>query len=185
MEMQQQLEAAYEGLHLSPSGGGGPELDAESADASLDTVGAVLRHLSTILICPCSERLEVGLLIAAACISVLDVHSAIVVRSGARRPSSRGLEPAAAPEESAALLWDAISLSAGGDGGGKPEEEKGAVLVRVLEELTKMATVVCQFIKRYRGGGGEANFEGILHAVAAYLKERLQVARDDTARRLL
>ena len=187
MTLQQQLEAAQESPAFL-SGRDGGQMDRRSADAAMEIVGSAFRQLSTILICPCSERLEVGLLVAAACISILDVYGVIVSNLAAQPLSQSGMSASAMTmEDDDALHWNMMELS--GSSSCKLFIEdfgEDVLLVRVMGELSKMATVVMQFTNRYRGGRSEeGNSEELLYAVATDLRNRLQTIKDEMTGRLL
>jgi hypothetical protein len=181
MALQQQLEAAHE----RPAFLSG-QMDARGADAAMEIVSSAFRQLSTILICPCSERLEVGLLVAAACISILDVYGVIISSSAVRPLSQSGMSTSTMTMEDDAMQWNMMDLS--GSNSCKlfiEDFEEDVLLVRVMSELSKMATVVMQFTKRYRGNPDEGDSSELLYAVATYLRNRLQTIKDETTGRLL
>jgi hypothetical protein len=76
----------------------------------------------------------------------------------------------------------ASSLTGGGG------SRKDLMLVHVLGELSKLATVVYQFTKRYGAGAGAGPAASseceILQDLAAFLKSRLKAVGDETAARL-
>ncbi|KAH6613409.1 hypothetical protein F5144DRAFT_587572 [Chaetomium tenue] len=222
MVTQRQLESAIGRVsatvtvtHAQPSGPWTAEV-VQAAETALQTAGAAMRSMSTTLICPCSERLETGIMLSAACLSILDLYGAIVSRFTARPPplcaitaSQQQQSPLMAilSNSSSAvdgggggggggnsglgLLWDDVLPSfcgPGGDALARYGQKEDQLLVHVLGELAKLATVVYQFTNRYRDGVGQAQPGSsemeILKDLAALLKYRLKAAGDETAAKL-
>jgi hypothetical protein len=174
----------------------------QTAEAAMQTAGQAMRRMSTTLICPCSERLETGMIVSAACLSILDLYSAIVSRFTARPPCTAS--------HHSPLMAIMSSRTVGVDGGGgglglslddvllsfsPPDDallhcgkKEDLILVQVLGELSKLATVVYQFTNRYKTGAGQAQPGSsemeILQGLAELLKSRLKAAADETAAKL-
>ena len=185
MGLQQQLEAAYETPALLSMREGG-QMEEKGTDAAMETAGSALRQLSTMLICPCSERLEVGLLVAAACNSILDVYNVIIRSSAAQPLSLSDMSAWTMTMVDDVLDCNMISLPESSSGTLCFDDfEEDILLVRVMGELAKMATVIIQFTKRYKARcSGNADSSDLLYAVATYLRKRLQTIKDETTGRL-
>jgi hypothetical protein len=187
----------------------------QAAEAALQTAGAAMRRMSTTLICPCSERLETGVIVSAACLSILDLYGVVVSCSTARPPPPTYAVTTSQQQQSPlmAIMSNSTSAGDGGSGGSKNgglgllwddvlpsfsghrdallqcgQRKEDQLLVHILEELAKLATVVYQFTNRYRVGvrqaqPGSSEME-ILKGLAAFLKYRLKAAGDETAAKL-
>ncbi|KAH6624378.1 hypothetical protein B0J18DRAFT_177052 [Chaetomium sp. MPI-SDFR-AT-0129] len=84
MAVQSQLESALTSASVSIPHSRFGSVRAGSVENSrtvIQVASAAMRKLSTILICPCSGRLETGVLISAACLSILDLYGGVVRRS--------------------------------------------------------------------------------------------------------
>ncbi|KAH6851188.1 hypothetical protein B0I37DRAFT_353558 [Chaetomium sp. MPI-CAGE-AT-0009] len=201
MTTQRELESATNRLSSTYAPTGPWAADTvQAAEAAMQTAGAAMRRMSTTLICPCSEKLETGVIVSAACLSILDLYGAIVSRFTTRpmctasqhsplmaiMSNTSGVDGGGSGLE---LLWGDVlpSFSAPGDAlrCGQKEDH---MLLHVLGELAKLATVVCQFTNRYRPGVGQAQPGSsemeILQGLAALLKYRLKGAGEDTAAKL-
>jgi len=73
------------------SGTSANEMEMETIDAPMRNVSRAVRCISAILVCPCSQKTDVGLLAAAVCTSILDTYESIF-RSCIPRESARVLE---------------------------------------------------------------------------------------------
>lgn len=194
MALQEQLEDGSTRLcSSSPSmlGGGGRRFPMEfmrSVDGALETLSSACNRLSTVLICTCSERLEVGLLVATVCISMLDMYGAIVRYSAT---SSQELTGTSAGENDAFQQWNLLDLTTNShkrraslmelDRG--PPAEESPILDRVFEELPKVGSLVLQFSKRYRAvnapDGAMTGSTELLYALASYARVRLQNVKNE------
>jgi Fungal Zn(2)-Cys(6) binuclear cluster domain/Aflatoxin regulatory protein len=174
MDMLQQLDLTNAKLQAGAIAG--LHIDAQTLGAAIHTVTTTFRRLPTILICPCSERSDVGLLAAAVCVTTLDVHG-IILSNSTRRNKEQ-------PSPTVLLLedppsWDRMDLCTEYFGV-RPEEEEGTT-IRALAELAKVAKVVLQFTKRYSDRDRDRNAAGedlcspdFLPALATFLRCRLQ-----------
>jgi hypothetical protein len=140
-------------------------------------ITAVLYRLSTILICPCSERAEVGMLLSAICISIIDMHAAAIVDFARYQPPPVVLDQTA--------VWKIPGF----ESHRSPEHE--ATATRVLEELSQVATLMLQFTERYNDGNRSLNYSNgiksgselpaeLLPSIATFLREKLQQITCDT-----
>ncbi|MCJ1332275.1 hypothetical protein MMC10_008967 [Thelotrema lepadinum] len=143
------------------------------------TVTEACQRLLTILVCPCSEQTEVALLVASACISLMDVvHGSIGATSSQGSPNltlaSHGLS------EQDLLLWprpQSSACSSSSDG----QSQVG--------DLFKIAKVILEFTDRYcqdTKGGPRCEHTGwVVAPVAALLRSRLQSVTQGATRRLV
>lgn len=67
------------------------EMEMETIDAPMKTVSMAIKCISTILVCPCSQKTDVCLLSATVCTAILDKYGGIF-RNCAPRDSARVLE---------------------------------------------------------------------------------------------
>ncbi|KAJ5794714.1 hypothetical protein N7457_001313 [Penicillium paradoxum] len=169
MDLFSELEVPNEQLRRSSL------VDTCLANSTAQTIIAVLRRLFTILICPCSERAEVGMLIYAICMTIVDMHAMTITKS-VRNDSSPP-----PPVLGRTGLWDDHGASA------QETPESEAVAMLVLGELSKMAKLVLQFIERYSEDveGKQRLPEGhdipidFLPALGNLMRERLQQITND------
>lgn len=137
------------------------------------------QRLLTILVCPCSEQAEVALLVASACISLMDVvHDSVGANCSQGSPSlalvSHGLsEPDAVP-------WPRPPSSAHSSCSDGPSQ---------LGDLFKIAKVILEFTDRYcqdtKGGPRCEHTSWVVAPVAALLRCRLQSVTEGATRRLV
>jgi hypothetical protein len=73
------------------SGTSASEMETETIDAPMRTVSTAIKCISTILVCPCSQKTDVGLLAAAVCTAILDTYGSIF-RNCTPREGARVLE---------------------------------------------------------------------------------------------
>ncbi|KAJ5900053.1 hypothetical protein N7495_004797 [Penicillium taxi] len=165
MDLFSELEVPTERIrHLS-------SIDASQLNLTAQTITAVFRRLSTILICPCSERTEIGMLISAICMTIIDIHAMTLAKSAFNNPSPT--HPTVIRDDHGAIAQES------------PENE--ATAMRVLRELSKVAKLVLQFTERYCGDdrGPQVHLEGngmpleILPTLASLIRERLHKITSD------
>lgn len=137
------------------------------------------QRLLTILVCPCSEQAEVALLVASACISLMDVvHGSVGANSSQGSPSltllSHGLS------EQDLLPWPRPQSSA------RSSTNDGQ---SQLGDLFKIAKVILEFTDRYsqdtKGGPRWEHTSWVVAPVAALLRCRLQSVTQGATRRLV
>ncbi|CAP93644.1 hypothetical protein E8E15_009243 [Penicillium rubens] len=152
-------------------------VDASLLRTTAQTITAAFHRLSTILTCPCSERAEVGMLISAICMSIIDMH-AVTISTFAKDQPPTGLPSQQTPCESS---------SAGSHR--SPEHE--AIAMQAFTELSELARLIVQLTERYDEGNGALNRNGLgkvselptdtLPGMATCLRERFQqIANDAT-----
>ena len=143
------------------------------------TATEACQRLLTILVCPCSEQAEVALLVASACISLMDVvHGSVGANCSQESPSlalvSQGLS------EPDAVSWPrppSSVRSSCSDGQSQ------------LGDLFKIAKVVLEFTDRYcqdtKDGPRWEHTSWVVAPVAALLRCRLQSVTEGATRRLV
>ena len=172
MNMLQHLNTTSMQQPSSATSAGEPE--APAIDALINTVSMAIKRVSTILVCPCSQRTDVGLLAAAVCAAILDIYGNIFHNSvGSDAQCSSTNKPTY------------TTMFAGDDGTRDVDKidmcteslQHGpmaqATIMRVLKELSKVANLVMQFTKRYNQDAKDCSPD-FLPALAASLKSRLK-----------
>lgn len=143
------------------------------------TATEACQRLLTILVCPCSEQAEVGLLVASACILLMDM-----VHGSVRPNSNQGLTSLALVShglsEPDILPWPrppSSSHSSSSDGQGQ------------LGDLFKIAKVILEFTDRYsqdtKGGLRLEHTSWVVAPVAALLRSQLQSVTQGATKRLV
>ncbi|KAF2835763.1 hypothetical protein M501DRAFT_289531 [Patellaria atrata CBS 101060] len=129
--------------------------DPPSVHVILNLASVCIRRISKILICPCSQKTEVGLLVAVVCNAILDVYTASL-RAPRQQLTSRGYDGRNMIDLG---TWDISG-------------EKTSIM-SVLEELPKIANLIVQFTKRYQDIEHHLVLD-FLPALAVSLKVRLK-----------
>lgn len=181
MAIQEQLEATSERLRRPP--GITADLDASGRlSSAMEVLGTACDRLATALVCPCSAHVDTGLLLATACVSMLDLYGALLLASSSSLSSSSAQAdspPASADDGSGALLaqsWSVpdyfsypfssdssyqksrASLAPGGERLSKGR--RGEALMQVMESLPRTASLVLQFTQRYKSANSTAPLRG-------------------------
>ena len=137
------------------------------------------QRLLTILVCPCSEQTEVALLVASACISLMDVVRGSVDASSSQRSPSHTLVSHGSSEQDV-LLWSQPQSSA------RSSSSEGQSQVG---DLFKIAKVILEFTDRYcqntKGGPRREHTSWVIAPVAALLRCRLQSVTQGATRSLV
>lgn len=171
MAILQQLDTTNSKLQLEATAGG--RIDSQSLEAAIRTVTTAFRRLSTILICPCSETSEVGLLVASNCLTILEIYGIII--SNSTKPKDH-LSPALYDD---AIQWDRMDVCTKCF---QDRPEEGMATLKVLGELPKVAKFVLQFANRYSDReDGSLDF---LPPLATFLRSRLQSITNEATYRL-
>lgn len=153
------------------------------------TATEACQRLLTILMCPCSEQVEVALLVASGCISLMDV----VHRSAGCASESLGHDGSAPSSDSPSLsseqdplMWSWSQPQSFSRSCSLASDSQSQV-----GDLSKIAKVVMQFTERYcqdaKGALG-ARWEHttwVVGPVAVLLRCRLQSVTHGVARRLV
>ncbi|KAK5061593.1 hypothetical protein LTR84_008137 [Exophiala bonariae] len=169
---------------------------------AMTTVTNAFGILSTILVCPCFGSPEIGLLTTAVFLSIFDVYRTILVISESDVSDS----VQSTPDSDADLACILASVEDEfGHGHMSPFESsynssinsvnsssslsdagtESLVADRVPEELAKVARIILQFAKRYRGGGSGRQAPEFLKNLDHLLRSQLQsVTMEATTRRV-
>ncbi|OQE39328.1 hypothetical protein PENCOP_c007G00410 [Penicillium coprophilum] len=150
-------------------------VNASLLNTTAQTITAAFHRLSILLICPCSKRAEVGMLISAICMSIIDMHAMTIANVAKDQPRT-GLP-------SQPMTWDGPNI------GTHRSIEHEATAMQVLVELSELAKLILQLDERYNEGNGSLNRESLgngselpadfLPGMAASLQERLQQITND------
>ena len=149
------------------------------ARSESSTLGSLIKTTSTILVCSCSQKTDVGLLVAAVCATILDIYEALL------RDFTMSNTPRASTDDptyvtissnndmvrdAGPMVSRAYHLQDG------PSEEETIMLI--LGRLSNLANLVTQLCKRYSQDAEEASAE-FLTALAGSLKTRLMSMIDE------
>lgn len=195
MAVQEQLEATNDRLRLLPGGGG---TTPEDLDAS-DLLGTACDRLATVLVCPCSAQVGTGLLVAAACISMLEVYGALLLVGTDDSNGALPQQTWGAPDyfslsgiSGASHQGRRASLAAGEQR--VLRGRQGEAAMRIMETLPGAASLILQFAKRYKASDSTATLRGscavapgsseLLYALASYLRVRLQTLTSEATGQL-
>ncbi|KAJ5976892.1 hypothetical protein N7501_000234 [Penicillium viridicatum] len=145
-------------------------VEASLLSTIAQTITAAFHRLSTILICPCSQRAEVGMLVSAICMSIIDIHAMAISNLAKDQPPT-------------GLLSQPTPLEIPGVG------LNNATTMPVFTELSEQARLILQLTERYSETGGASNWEGlrngselptdIMPGMATFLRERLHQTTND------
>lgn len=145
-------------------------VDTSLLSATAQTITAAFHSLSTILICPCSQRAEVGMLVSAICMSIIDIHAMAISNFAKDQP------PTVLPSQPAPWGIPGVGLNT------SPGHNDTAM--QVFTELSEIARLILQLTERYNEGGGASIREGprigselptdIMPEMATFLRDRLQ-----------
>ncbi|KAK4182888.1 hypothetical protein QBC35DRAFT_509135 [Podospora australis] len=146
-----------------------------SSSSSQITTTAHCQRLLTILVCPCSEQPVVALLVASACIALMD---AIVLQQQQQPlPDETSLQPSSWPLTPSSPSQPRHQHSRSYD------SDQGE-----FEGLSKIAKVVLRFTQRYAQyaeGGGEGATRALLEPVMTLLRSKLQFVTEEATGRLV
>ncbi|KAL5094993.1 hypothetical protein Trisim1_003599 [Trichoderma cf. simile WF8] len=133
------------------------------------------QRLLTILVCPCSEKPGVALLVACACISLMDTVHHCHASQATTIPDLSASTTTTPSTEKDISHWPRPS---------SPHNSQGSV-----EQLAKIARLILQFTDRYaqepKGGNGWAQTTWLVAPIAALLRFRLQSVTHQAAKRLV
>ncbi|KAL8640399.1 MAG: hypothetical protein Q9226_008752 [Calogaya cf. arnoldii] len=138
------------------------------------TASKSIKHLSAMLICPCSRNPQSGLLNAALCAAILDTYSSILLSAGDvdSGSSSEITQMMTGNEILSPSSMDGLPLSFT-----QNQQQRQATIQRVLDELPKAANVVMQFSRRYsrtEASGVNGENDRVLAMLAMELRGRLR-----------
>ncbi|OQD64769.1 hypothetical protein PENPOL_c007G01492 [Penicillium polonicum] len=150
-------------------------VEASLLNAIAQTITAAFHRLSTILICPCSQRAEVGMLVSAICMSIIDIHAMAISNFAKDQPPT-------------GLLSQPMPLGIPGVGLNRTPGHD-ATTMQVFTELSELARLILQLTERYNERGGASSWGGlrngselptdIMPGMATFLRERLHQTTND------
>lgn len=147
--------------------------------ARVQTAAWAVNRLSTILVCPCSRKIYVGILVATVCMAIMDTYDSLFYWSYGRKDGNESIGRAQGMDQGYSLGVNVDRNECIGTECAESadfESDKGEPRissVHILEELSKLANVVMQFAYRYKGDSC-AQPVGTLTALADTLKLRLR-----------
>ncbi|KAJ5177090.1 uncharacterized protein N7482_002967 [Penicillium canariense] len=145
----------------------------------VQTAAWAINRLSMILICPCSRKIYVAILVAAVCMAILDVYDSLFQQEQDQnvghylKDRSQGVVMGFPPAFEMNSNGCGVRECAEFTGLESVEVEADISPVHILEELSKLANVVMQFSRRYKGDA-RTQSTGTLSALADSLKLRLR-----------
>lgn len=160
--------------------------------ARIQVASSAVNRLSTILVCPCSQKTYVAILVASVCLAIMDVYDTLFQYSHENRlidvPSSQNSNLDSMLPMSMDL--DSVGLGTGSLDPGFPLIDSFSVedldpqvsSMHVLEELSKLANVVMQFSRRYKCDV-RSQSATTLSALADSLKLRLRLVTNEAFER--
>ncbi|KAJ5182621.1 hypothetical protein N7492_000237 [Penicillium capsulatum] len=165
--------------------------------ARVQVASSAINRLSTILVCPCSQKTYVAILVASVCLAIMDVYDALFQRPHENRLMT--MSPSAPGTNIDSMLsmpmdLDSVSLGVSSlDSIGTvslssveplPTDDLDPHVssMQVLEELSKLANVVMQFSRRYKCDVRSQSAK-TLSALADSLKLRLRLVTNEAIER--
>ena len=155
----------------------------------MQIASSAVNRLSTILVCPCSQKTYVAILVAAVCMAILDTYDSLFQQTQAGLGSSLPMTSQSSVMDSVSSLpMDIENMMAGPlDPTGKMDLDMHdfddcASSVQVLDELSKLANVVMQFSRRYKGDNRIQT--NTLAALADSLKLRLRLVTNEALQKV-
>ncbi|KAJ5374200.1 hypothetical protein N7517_006206 [Penicillium concentricum] len=149
--------------------------DTNLLNTTAQTVTAAFQRLSAVLICPCSERAEVGMLVSAICMSIIDMHALTIANIAKDQPPTRLVTQP--------MTWDNSSI------GSHRSPEYEVTAIHIFVELSELAKLILQLTERFDEGSEILNRESLgngselptdfLPGMATFLRERLQLITND------
>lgn len=146
------------------------DIDEYGMVARMQIASSAISRLSTILVCPCSQKTYVAILVASVCLTILDVYDSLFHYPG--EPLAKGVISESNSTMDLDSEMSGVMVSESLDTGMDQPNRKVSSL-RVLEELSKLANVVMQFSRKYKGDG-RTQSAGTLSGLADSLKLRLR-----------
>ncbi len=149
------------------------EIEAPTFDALINTTSIAMKQVPTILVCPCSQKADVGLLVATVCATMLDAYESTIRNSSSfnhnRFSTNKPTYAAASSVNDMMMDVDMMEIGTQPLQDGPSKEE---MIARILEKLPKVANLIRQFSARYNEDV-EQSSAGLLSLLAGYLKFRL------------
>ncbi|KAJ5573555.1 uncharacterized protein N7459_007982 [Penicillium hispanicum] len=156
--------------------------------ARVQIASSAITRLSTILVCPCSQKTYVAMLVAAVCMAILDIYESLFHQS---LGSGRGAGPSPEIDSMMHMPVDVETTLETMGGGleqatnpdvGMDDIDTQSFSMQVLEELSKLANVVMQFSRRYKGDTRTQSASPLV-ALADSLKLRLRLVTNEAFQR--
>lgn len=164
--------------------------------ARIQVASSAVSRLSTILVCPCSQKTYVAILVASVCLAIMDVYDTLFQHSRENRLINMSSSQNANLDSMlpVSMDLDSVGLGAGSldpvGSVGFPSAESLTMddldshvsSMHVLEELSKLANVVMQFSRRYKCDV-RSQSAATLSALADSLKLRLRLVTSEAFER--
>ncbi|KAL9599997.1 MAG: hypothetical protein Q9219_003466 [cf. Caloplaca sp. 3 TL-2023] len=170
-------------------------------DAQLQATSMAIKQLTAILICPCSQNLDVGLLCAAVCTAILDSYCTILREcfetistsptgmNSTVSSAGNGIDRFGCTMSPFYDIFSDLGVLQSGIESQSVKMNQQAIMRRILQELPKAANAVMHFTKRYNDVGDPATMENatklLLPMLATAQKTRLKEMVDKTTSALL
>lgn len=145
----------------------------------VQTAAWAINRLSTILVCPCSRKTYVGMAVASVCMVIMDIYESLFQGSHHKKVGGHTIIQAQDMDLGYSRCLNvnhnecpAMECAESADSE-SDEGEPYMSSVHILEELSKLANVVMQFARRYKGDSYTQPV-GTLSALADSLKLRLR-----------
>ena len=148
-----------------------------SLESIIDLASNTVRQASTILVCPCSRKTDVGMLVSANCSALLDIYEEILTRidgidDAAPNLSQRAMKGYLDPMNRAIVDPSLRAKDQDTLQGGKVH------FMSALRELPKVADLMSQFRSRYTQDADPSSRD-LFKSLAASLTSRLQTIIND------
>lgn len=145
-----------------------------------------IKRISSILICPCSKKIEVALLAAAACNAFLDQFELIIYYIKVFTPPSMSLksnDSARIPKKGRKKPMTSTGINGQGKAASQDRADRGpnhdrAAMMQVLDQLPRLANLIAQFEKRYDRENDPVTWE-LIDKLAMDLKNRVRAMIDE------
>ncbi|KAF2229685.1 hypothetical protein EV356DRAFT_570914 [Viridothelium virens] len=155
------------------------------ANVQFQTVAVAIKRASTILICPCSRRGDVGLLVITVCIALLDMLEAMLHGTAPSQidHSSKSKRSTFKRSPMNTIMRNLATSLEIGARNLRDDSDFTTKTMHILEQLPQVASLVTQFMKRYeqdmqRGGSD------LLGALGASVMCRLKGMTDEVTDRM-
>ena len=145
------------------------ESGLSSMECAVRTTSKTMKGISTVLICPCSTKPDVGFLVSAVCSALLDIYQALLPEAPDRNNAQ------SVRNEVEEYFHDNVAVLDSGrlDMRRDAMQDGKATLMRILGELPKIADLVTQFRNRYSQQGDLDSTE-LFEPLAASMTSRLR-----------
>lgn len=166
------------------------EIKAGALDGAIDMASASLKHIPTMLFCPCSTRPDLGILVVAICTALLDLYDGLLflchsVRSTNTAASTKGSNRShGSVKMTSSLVNDTEMVDTCTESLLNRLNEK-APIMRILGELHLVADVVTHFRNRYsqiREKGSRDLFRTLVASIASRLKSMIDESINESTK---